>query len=92
MSVFPGGSEQYAMAQAIKASGAIVEVLPADFESVVSRQADPLVVVAESGFFRKQYRYLLGHKGLIFYTKSDLPLDFSRDVEVIAAKRIWVPQ
>ena len=92
MSVFPGGSEQYAMAQAIKASGAIVEVLPADFESVVSRQADPLVVVAESGFFRKQYRYLIGHKGLIFYTKSDLPLEFGGDVEMITARRIWVPQ
>ena len=92
MSVFPGGSEQYAIAQAVKASGAIVEVLPADFENVVSKQAEPLVVVSKGGFFRKQYRYLIGHKGLIFFTKSELPLEFGRHVEVISSKRIWIPQ
>lgn len=80
-----------AVAQAIKASGAIVRVEPSDFQSLVSRQEAPLVVVAESRFFGTTYKYLMGYKGLAFYTQSSEPLGLTGRCELIRASRIWIP-
>ena len=80
-----------AIAQAIKASGAIVSVEPRDFMSILSRISKPLVVMAEGGFFKTNYQYLTGYKGLVFFTKTDVPLLLPGDVELIAAKKIWIP-
>ena len=80
-----------ATAQAIKASGAIVRVEPNVFLLLLSKAVKPLVVMAEGGLFRKTYQYLTAYKGLIFFTKSPTPLQFSGDVELIAAKTIWIP-
>ena len=80
-----------AIANAIKASGAIVNMEPADFTKVLSKADKPLVVMATGGVFKKNYQYLTGYKGLMFYTKSDQPLQFGGDVELIAAKKIWIP-
>jgi hypothetical protein len=80
-----------ATVQAVKASGAIVKVLPELFTSLVSKSKEPLVVTAMGGVFRKGYQYLTSYKGLFFYTKSPSPLEFSGNVELIPAKTIWVP-
>jgi hypothetical protein len=80
-----------ATVQAVKASGAIVRVLPDMFTSLVSKSKEPLVVTAMGGVFRKGYQYLTSYKGLFFYTKSPTPLQFSGNVELIPAKTIWVP-
>ncbi len=80
-----------AIAQAIKASGAIVQVEPGDFFNLVNRQREPLVVHATGGFFSSNYQYLTGYKGLIFFTKSSEPLTFPPHAEVMAAKKIWIP-
>jgi hypothetical protein len=80
-----------ATVQAVKASGAIVRVLPELFTSLVSKSKEPLVVTAQGGLFRKNHQYLTSYKGLFFYTKSPSPLQFSGNVEMIAAKTIWVP-
>jgi len=77
--------------QAVKASGAIVKVLPELFTSLVSKSKEPLVVTAMGGFFKKGHQYLTSYKGLFFFTKSPTPLQFSGNVEMIAAKTIWVP-
>ncbi len=53
-----------AIANAIKASGAIVTVEPYDFEALVQRVEDPLVAHAEGGLFSTNYQYLMGYKGL----------------------------
>lgn len=79
------------IAQAIKASGAIVSLEPNDFFTVVSRVEKPAVVLATSGFRKKTYQYLTGYKGLIFYTKAKAPLQLPSSVEVIVAKKIWIP-
>ena len=63
-----------AVAQAIKASGAIVRVEPADFMTILDNVENPLLVYSESKFFSKKYRYLTAYKGLIFYAKSATPL------------------
>jgi len=86
-----GAAAAAAIAQAIKASGAIVSMEPQDFMSILSKMNKPLVVVAEGGFLKKNYQYLTGYKGLAFFTKTDSPLLLPGDVELIAAKKIWIP-
>jgi ABC-type transport system substrate-binding protein len=80
-----------AIAQAIKASGAIIQVDPQDFQSILSRANKPLVVMAQGGFLKKNFQYLTAYKGLIFFTKSPTLLLLPGDVELITAKKIWIP-
>jgi hypothetical protein len=80
-----------AIANAVKASGAIVRVEPPDFVTIVSRAEKPLVVINYGGWPRKKYQYLSAYKGLIFYTKSVTPVLLPGGAETIAAKRIWIP-
>ncbi len=79
------------VAQAIKASGAIVEVEPEDFRALFDREEKPLVVVSQGGFLRKNYQYLAGLRGLVFFTKSAEMLRFKGGTQVIQAKKIWIP-
>jgi hypothetical protein len=88
----PLGGDDEEVAQAIKASGAIVSVEPNDFEAILNRVEAPLVVCATSRFISTKYLYLTSYKGLIFFTKSGLPLSLKPTVEVIEAKKIWVPE
>jgi len=80
-----------AIAKAIKASGAIVRVEPSDFSVILSKTSKPLVVLAEGGFLKTNYQYLTGYKGLVFFTKSPTPLQLPGDIELVAAKKIWIP-
>ena len=80
-----------AAAQAIKASGAIVRVEPADFTTILDKVENPLLVYSESKFFSTKYHYLTAYKGLIFYTKSTTPLMLRPSVELIRARSIWIP-
>ncbi len=109
------GATAAAIAQAIKASGAIVQIEPEDFLSLLGRTEGALVVTAAGGFFsdpssrilpsflarwiqkvlpriqQANYKYLTAYKGLIFFTKAEKPLDLPNDIELIAAKKIWIP-
>jgi hypothetical protein len=81
-----------AQANAVKAFGGIVTVEPALFSQLVNKSDESLVVAAESRIFgRQRYRYLTGFKGLVFFTKSHEPLQFSSRVEILRAKKIQVP-
>ena len=80
-----------AIAQAIKASGAIVRLEPNDFISILSKTERPLVVMAKGGVFKPNYQYLTAYKGLIFYTKSHEILPLPGNVETIFSKKIWIP-
>jgi hypothetical protein len=80
-----------AIADAIKASGAIVSVEPGDFEVILEKTEAPLVVCAQGGVFKTKYHYLTAYKGLIFYAKTQLPLVLPPKAELINAKKIWVP-
>ncbi len=70
-----GGAAAAAAARgkAIKASGVLVRLNPAEFVKILSRVPDPLVVTATGGIFTNNYQYLMGYKGLAFYTKSAEP-------------------
>jgi hypothetical protein len=80
-----------AVAQAIKASGAIVRVEPEEFPYILRRQTEPLVVCATGGFFSTSYQYLSSYKGLAFFTKSPAPLSLPNGCEVVQAQKIWIP-
>jgi len=80
-----------AIAQAIKASGAIVHVESSDFTAILSKVDNPLVIASESTFISTKYHYLTAYKGLIFYTKSATPLQLRPSAELIHAKKIWIP-
>lgn len=81
-----------AIAQAIKASGAIVRILPEDFSAIVDRVDQPLVVISVSRFLGTRYNYLTAYKGLIFYTKSPRQLLLKGSTEYITAQSIYIPQ
>lgn len=81
-----------AIAEATKASGAIVRVGPRDFQSLLFKIEDPLIVIATAKIFAKiKYKYLMAYKGLVFFTESSEPLQFGSKVEVVSAKKIWIP-
>jgi hypothetical protein len=84
-------AEEAAIANAIKASGAIVSVEPDDFEAILAKTEAPLVVLAQGGVFTTKYHYLTAYKGLIFYTKASTPLALPPKAELINARKIWVP-
>jgi hypothetical protein len=86
-----GGAAAAAIAQAIKASGAIVNVESTDFMTILDKVERPLVVCSESRFISTKYHYLTAYKGLIFYTKSLSPLMLRPSTEIIQAKKIWIP-
>jgi hypothetical protein len=69
----------------------IIRVEPKEFSKVMNRAKDPLIVVAEGGFFGKSYKYLMSYKGLTFFTKSGTPLMLPGSAELVPADRIWIP-
>ncbi len=86
-----GAAAGAAIAQAIKASGVLVRLDAGEFRKVLVRIPEPLVVITQGGFLSPKYQYLTSYKGLAFYAKSDTALDLPAGIEVISAKRIWIP-
>lgn len=80
-----------AIANATKASGAIVKMDPSEFEKILQREDKPLVVIAVGGLFSKHYKYLTSYRGLFFYSKSKKPMRLDSKVEVVMAENIWIP-
>jgi len=80
-----------AVARAIKASGAIVQVEPDTFQTILNKAEKPLVIFAPGGTFKKNFQYLMSYRELIFFTKAASPLMLSGNVELIEAKQIWIP-
>jgi hypothetical protein len=86
-----GAAAAAAIAQATKASGAIVRMKAEEFQSLLHRTKDPLVVMAEGGVFKKHTAYLTSYRGLMFYTKSEAALNLPSGAEVVVADDIWIP-
>jgi len=86
-----GGAVAAEIARAIKASGAIVRMESADFEAILNKAENPLVVHCQGKFLTTTYHYLTAYKGLVFYCKTSTPLILPHKVELITAKRIWIP-
>lgn len=84
-------AQQAAIAQALKASGAIVQLESSEFQKILSKSEDPLVVTASGGVFSKNFQYLTNYKGLFFFCKSSAPIRLPSDAEVVHSKKIWIP-
>ena len=80
-----------AIANAITASGIIVHVDPVEFQNLLHKIERPLVVCAEGGVFSTKYQYLVGYKGLAFFTKSSAQILLPSGAETIIAKKMWAP-
>jgi hypothetical protein len=80
-----------AAAQVIKASGAVVRVEPGQFQRLVARQEEPLVIRARGGFLEAKWQYLTSYRGFVFFTKGPEPLPLPGRAEVLEARKIWVP-
>ena len=81
-----------AIANAIKASGVVVRVEPADFQTILRKVENPLVVHAKGGFFSTNYQYLVSYKGFAFFSKAPEPFVLPPEVELVVAKSLWIPQ
>jgi hypothetical protein len=80
-----------ARAQAIKASGAVVRLEPEEFSKLVHLNAEGLVVHAMGGFLYRRHRYLMGYKGLAFHTMANEPIFLPASMQVVEARRMWLP-
>lgn len=80
-----------AIANAIKASGVLIQLNPDEFRKILSRIDAPLVVITQGGIFTTNYQYLTSYKGFAFFTKSKSPLDLPPSAEIVSAGRIWIP-
>lgn len=81
-----------AIANAISASGVLIRLEPEDFQRMVQKIEQPLVVTATGGIFSTKYQYLVSYRGLAFHTKSSEPIGLPVGVETVTAKKFWMPQ
>ena len=82
----------HAIAQALKASGAIVKLDKEEFLKILHRAEAPVLVVAkEKIMFSTRHRYLTSYKGLFFYCEDSEPLHIPGTAEVVTAEKIWIP-
>jgi hypothetical protein len=80
-----------AIANAIKASGAIVRAENKGFLTVVQKTEKPLVVMTCKSFWSPNYKYITGYRGLVFFTKSKEMLNLPGDAEFISCREINIP-
>jgi len=80
-----------AIIRAIKASGVFVRLSPEEFQALLPRARNAIVVQARGGLFYSKYKYVLSYKGIAFHTKSPEPIHIPADIETVQAKRIWAP-
>ena len=86
-----GAAAAAAIANAIKASGAIVRLKEEDFIKVISRGDNPVIIISRGGFMRKEFYYLTAYKGFIFYVRTKNEINLPGDSEIISAQQIWIP-
>lgn len=86
-------SQKLAFAERPPAPGAIVEVATEVFIAIIAREREsrPLVIMAEGGVIKTNYRYLAACRGFICYTKSADSLMLPGYVDIITVREIWVP-
>ena len=79
-------------ANALKASGLVVTVSLPDFEEILNRIENPLVIAAMGGFWGTKYHYLTSYRGFAFFTTSNSILSLPEGTEIMPAETIWMPQ
>ncbi len=80
-----------AVAQAVKASGSIVQVEKEDFERILGLTDSRLVIASPSKGMFGRNQYLVPYRGFVFYLKSRDLIKIPDGFEIITAKKIWAP-
>ena len=86
-----GAGGAAAVAHAIRASGVLVQLEPVEFQRILDRVEEPLVVTSERGIFSTTYQYMTSYKGLAFHTRTSEPIHLPRHAVTVTAKRMWIP-
>jgi hypothetical protein len=86
-----GTAAAAAIANAIKASGAIIRLKEEDFIKIISRSEKPLIIFSRGGFMKKDFDYLTAYKGFIFYVRTKGEMNLPGDCEIVSAEQIWIP-
>jgi len=81
-----------AIANAVKATGAIVRVSPEEFSRILARIEQPVIVTGKGGFMWRKFQYLTNYKGFFFFTQADSAMQLPYKAELIAASNIWIPR
>jgi len=79
------------IANAIKASGTVIQIEPEEFVKILKKAEAPLVVYAEGGIISTNYQYMVSYKGFAFFCKADEPIQLPKKAEVVIADKIWIP-
>lgn len=85
------GGAAAAIRKAIKASGVVVHVEPEEFNNILRKMDQPLIVYSPPRLLMRWHQYLTSYKGLAFFTRSAEQIDLPRNLEVIIAKSLWMP-
>ncbi|MBT3271102.1 hypothetical protein HN371_28430 [Candidatus Poribacteria bacterium] len=76
-------------ANGINAMGPVAWVDADDFLRSLKRADAPLVFHSQRGRAEIRHEYLGSCRGLLLYTKSDLPLHLPAECETVRVKSIW---
>jgi hypothetical protein len=68
-----------------------VHVEPDEFRKLLGHNPDGLVVHATGGVFSSRHKYLMGYRGLVFYTSAPEPMSVPRTCQIVEARKIWTP-
>lgn len=77
--------------QAIKMNGVFVQLTVEDFQNLLNRNDNLVVVVSKTGLFSTHHLHLTSYKGLVFYCKAKEPLSISSKHETLHAKAVSLP-
>lgn len=80
-----------AILQSISASGVLVRLEPGEFQRLLQKIEQPLIVTASGGVFSTKYQYLVSYRGLAFHTRSKQPIPLPVTAETVSSKKIWMP-
>ena len=61
------------------------------FRKLLGYNAQGLVVHAVGGLFSPGHKYLMGYKGLAFYTSAREAILLPSTCQIVEAKKIWIP-
>jgi len=88
MGMGAGMASGVAIATAMNSFNSHIVVEQSEFEQILARCDEPLVITFSGGFFSKKYRYATDYKGYLFCTKLPHPLDLPPNAEVVQAKSV----
>lgn len=93
MSAAAGGAAaaHQVIVNAIRSFGVICTVDADEFQSVLKRSDQPLVLTSTGGLFVTQYLYLTSYKGIAFYCRAKEPLELPNDAEIVQVNSLMVP-